>query len=114
MYPTKPPNKGTPGIFGSGLGRARQRAAQHVQEFLPGFCGRGEWTPPMFTPVGLDANLETIAEADEGVARQPLAALDAFQQESRTKRRELQIRGDRRVQIGCNVKRSVSLQLANK
>src|SRR5271168_1069344 len=53
----------------------------------------------------VDANLETIAEADKGIARQPLAALDAFQQESGTKGRELQIRRDRRIKIGSNVKR---------
>jgi len=55
--------------------------------------------------LGIDANLETIAETDEGIARQPLAALDAFQQESRTKGCQLQIRGNRRIKICSNVKR---------
>jgi hypothetical protein len=55
--------------------------------------------------LGVDLYFETIAEADERIARQPLAAFDAFQQESGTKGRELQIRRDGRVQIGCDVKR---------
>ena len=86
------------------LGCARQCAAQHVEEFLPARRPRRVHAADVHA-LRLDANLETIAETDEGVARQPLAALDAFQQESGMKGCELQIRRDRRIQIGCNVKR---------
>jgi hypothetical protein len=58
----------------------------------------------------IDAQFQTIAEPDEGVARQPLAALDAFQQESRPEGRQLQVRRNRRVQIRCNIKRSLHLE----
>ncbi len=58
----------------------------------------------------IDAQFEAIAEPDEGVARQPLAALDAFQQESGPEGRQLQIRRNRRVQIRCNIKWSLHLE----
>ncbi len=96
--------QGYAGNMRNRLRRARQCAAQHVEEFVPA-PRAGRMHAADVHALRLDAHLETIAEADEGVAREPLAALDAFQQESRTKGRELQIRGDRRVQVGCNVKR---------
>ena len=53
----------------------------------------------------VEPHLEAIAEADERIARQPLAALDALQQEARLERLELEIGRHRRVQVGGNVER---------
>src|SRR5258708_7525628 len=53
----------------------------------------------------LRPHFQKLAEADERIARQPLAPLDAFEQESGAKRCELQIRRNRRVEIGGDVKR---------
>ena len=51
----------------------------------------------------VEPHLGAIAEADEGIAREALAALDALQQEARLERLELEIRRHRRVQVGSNV-----------
>ena len=63
---------------------------------------------------GIQPHFQTVAEADEGIARQPFAALDALEQESRPKRRQLEIGRHRRIQIGCDVKRwlHVNLQIS--
>ena len=58
----------------------------------------------MRKPVAIELDLEAVAEADEGVAREPLAALDALEQEARLERRELHERRDRRVEIARDVK----------
>ena len=66
-------------------------------------------------PRGIETHLQTIAESDEGITRQPLSSLDAFQQESRAKGRQLQIGRYRRIEIGCDVKRrlhSFNLQIS--
>src|SRR5271154_5816811 len=54
---------------------------------------------------GIQTHFQTIAESNERITRQPLAPFDAFQQESRPKRRQLQISRHRRIEIGCDVKR---------
>ncbi len=51
----------------------------------------------------VEAHLQPIAEADERVAREPLAALDALEQEAGLERGELGEGRDRRVQITCDV-----------
>src|SRR5690606_777 len=52
-------------------------------------------------------HLQALAETDEGIARQPLAAFHAFQQKARPERLELEIGRHWRVQIGGNVERSL-------
>src|SRR3979490_3372594 len=54
---------------------------------------------------GVETHFQTIAESDEGIARQPLSPFDTFQQESRPKGRQLQIGRYRRVEIGRDVER---------
>src|SRR5262249_30643560 len=49
-------------------------------------------------PGVVEPHLEPIAEADEGVASEALAALDALEQEARRERAELHERRDRRVE----------------
>src|ERR1700730_2137702 len=53
----------------------------------------------------IESDFQTIAESDEGITRQALSSLDAFQQESRAKRRQLQIGRYRRIEIGRDGKR---------
>src|ERR1700733_1114513 len=67
--------------------------------------------PPDTQARGVQAHLQAIAESDEGVARQPLTPLDAFEQESRPERRELEISRHRRIEIGCNVKRRLHVRI---
>jgi hypothetical protein len=50
-------------------------------------------------PALIQPHFQAIAKADEGVARQPLAALDALEQKARLERLELQIGRDWRVQV---------------
>jgi hypothetical protein len=54
---------------------------------------------------GRQPDLETLAEADERVARQPLSALDAFQQETRIERSQLREGRNRRIQVSSDVER---------
>ena len=92
------------GNFRPGLRCPRERCAQGVQEF--GFAaGPRRVRIADVQARGIQPHFETIAESDERIARQPFAALDALEQESRAKRRELQIRRHRRIEIGCNVER---------
>ena len=51
----------------------------------------------------IEPHLEPVAEADEGIAAEPLAALDALEQEARRERAELHERRDRRVEITGDV-----------
>ena len=53
--------------------------------------------------VAVHADLERIAEAEERIARQSLAALDTLEQEARAQRLQLQVRRYRGIQIGRNV-----------
>jgi hypothetical protein len=54
--------------------------------------------------VAVELDLEAVAEADEGIARQALAAFDAFQEEAGLERGELHERRDRRVEVARDVK----------
>jgi hypothetical protein len=56
-------------------------------------------------PGGIQTHFETIAKADEGIARQPLSAFHALQEKPRVERRQLEIGRHRRIQISGNVKR---------
>ena len=79
-------------------------AAQGVQKLELGFRP-GRMHAADAQARGVQTHFQAIAEADEGISRQPLASLDAFQQKSRPKGFELQIRRYRRIEIGGNVKR---------
>ena len=86
-----------------GLRRAHQRRAQRVEQLRLGPRPGRVQSADVQTGC-LQPHLETVAEADERIAREPLPTLDAFQQKTRAKRRELQIRRHRRIEIGGNVK----------
>ena len=51
----------------------------------------------------VEAILETVAEADKRITRQALAAFDAFQQEARPERLQLQVRRNRRIEVGGDI-----------
>ena len=55
--------------------------------------------------IGVETQLEGFAEADEGIAAEPLAALDALQQIARRSGGELQIRRDRRIGVRDDVEK---------
>jgi len=55
--------------------------------------------------VGGEPDFEPVAEADERVARQPLPALDAFQQETRVEGAQFREGRNGRVQVPCDVER---------
>ena len=70
------------------LRRARQRLTQSGEELR----ARGGQRPPLRAdrqPSAIEPHLEAVTEADERVTRQPLAAFDALQQETRLERGEL-------------------------
>ncbi len=81
-----------------------ESAAQSLQELAPGPGPRGMNTADV-EPRGVQSHFQTIAESDEGITRQPLSSLDAFQQEPRAKGRQLQIGRHRRIEICRDVKR---------
>ena len=56
-------------------------------------------------PVGVELDGHGLAETDERVACEPLAALDALQQESRLERLQLHVRRYRGIEIGGDVER---------
>ncbi len=88
---------------GHRAGRASQRIPQAGEELDAVFRHRAALVADAEAiPVQFD--LETIAETDEGVPRQALAALHAFQQEAGLERRELHERRDRRVEVARDVK----------
>src|ERR1700733_3043117 len=60
---------------------------------------------------GSQGPFQAIDESVDGVPRQPFSSLDAFEQESRPKRRELEISRHRRVEIGCDVKRRLHMRM---
>ena len=93
-----------PRHFRQRLRGSGQRAAQGVQELELGLRP-GRMHAPDVQPRGLQAHFQAVAESDEGIACQPLSPLDALQQESRPKGRQLQIGRHRRIEIGCDVKR---------
>ncbi len=54
--------------------------------------------------IAVQLDLETVAEADEGIAAEALTAFDALQQEAGLEGRELHERRNRRVEIARDVK----------
>src|SRR5579862_6166239 len=54
---------------------------------------------------GVEPYLEPVAEADEGVAREPLASLDALEQEARREGAELHERRYGSIEVTGNVER---------
>src|ERR1700742_3042415 len=61
------------------------------------------WDGPAFAPdseaITIQLHLQPVAEADEGVAGQPLTALDALEQEARREGRKLHERRNRRIEV---------------
>ena len=84
------------------LRRIRERLAQCLQQFVL-VARRGTRAAVDREAELVEPNLGAFAEADERIAREALAALDALQQEARLERFELEIRRHRRVQVGSNV-----------
>src|SRR5688572_29787518 len=80
----------------------RERIAQRVQQCLLRIRRRTR-VPVHCETTLVETHFGAIAEADERIARETLAALDALQQEARLERLELEIRRHRRVQVGGNV-----------
>jgi hypothetical protein len=96
--------QGHAGDLRQGLGGAGERTAQRVQE--GGFrSGPGGADPAYVKSGGIQTDLQTVAESDEGIPRQTLSAFHAFQQEPRLERPQFQIGRHRCVQIGGNVER---------
>ncbi len=85
-----------------GLG-ARPSASRSAASSSAVVAGTGRRCAAGVEAVPVEPHLEPVAEADEGVARQALAALHALQQEARRKGRELHERRDRRVEISWDV-----------
>ncbi len=54
----------------------------------------------------IQPQLEAVAEADEGIAREPLAPLHAFQQEARPERLQLEVGRHRGVEVGRDVEQA--------
>jgi hypothetical protein len=50
--------------------------------------------------------LEAVTEADEGKAREPLATLDALQEEARIESSQFREGRDWRIEVACDVERS--------
>jgi hypothetical protein len=91
--------------FRRGLGCARQCVAQTREQ--RGLVGRTRRILAVDDqPVGVEPVLETVAKADERIARETLATLDAFQQKARPERLELQVGRHRGVEVGGDVERS--------
>ncbi len=87
-----------PGNLRTGLWRTRQGTAQCTQQLGLGLRRRPDAPVDAQAPV-IEPDLEAIAEADERIARQPFAALDAFQQKAGLERLEFQIGRDWGVQV---------------
>jgi len=93
--------------LGRGLGvrRGGERAAQRGEQVgLVLRARQALGTDPQPGPV--EPELEAVAEADEGIAGEPLAALHAFEQEARPERLQLQIGRDRRIEVGGDVEQA--------
>jgi hypothetical protein len=86
------------------LRRLRERAPQRIQELDLG-VRPGRAAPADVQAGGVQPHFQAVAEPDERIASQSLAAFHAFQQESGTKRRKLQVRRHRCIQVCGNVER---------
>src|SRR5690606_15635078 len=62
--------------------------------------------------VGADLERQAFAEPEKRIAGEPLRAFDAFEQETRLERRELDVRRYRRVQVGRDVERGLHAELS--
>jgi hypothetical protein len=89
-------DRGQPGCL-------RQRLSQRIQQFV---AALGPGTLPGASPqaLGIQPELEGLAETQEGVARQMHAAFDALQQIARLERCQLEPRGYGRIQVCRYVK----------
>ena len=65
-----------------------ERAAQPVEQFMRSSQGRAAFAADLEARV-IESHLQRIAETDEGVAPETLAALHAFEQKARLERHEL-------------------------
>ena len=86
-----------------------ERAAQPVEQFIAVGRDGAAFAADLEARV-IEPHLQRIAETDEGVAPETLAALHAFEQKARLERHELGKCRHRCVQIACNVE----CQLHNK
>jgi len=84
--------------------RALERAA-HQREPFCGVRGPLLGLAVDLQAIGIELERERFTEADERVAREPLAALDALEQEARLERTELHVRRYGGIEIGCDVER---------
>src|SRR5205085_1575801 len=86
------------GDIGLRLGCPSERRPQRREQL-----GAGGGSRPALVadrePRAVEPHFQRVAETDERVTRQPLAALDALEQKARTERRELHERRHRRVEI---------------
>ena len=82
--------------------RQRERPAQQAQQRLPALR-HGVLLGADGQALAGQADLQALAKADEGIARQPLPALDTFEEEARIEGRQLREGRNRRVQVACDV-----------
>ena len=93
------------GVGNLGPGRSGERATQGGEQF--GLVSRSR--QPFAAEAQaccVEPQLEAVAEADEGIAREPLAPLHAFQQEARPERLELEVGRHRGVEVGRDVEQA--------
>jgi hypothetical protein len=80
----------------------REGRAQRVEVFL--LVGGARLLVTVDTqPLAVHAHFERIAKAEERIAREPLTALNGFEQEARPQGLELQVSRYRRIQVGRDV-----------
>ena len=84
--------------------RARKCRAQAGEQLIAPRGPRREAAVDRKSPA-VEPDFEAVAEADERIAREPHAALDALQQEARTEWPQLQVSRNRRVEVCCDVER---------
>ena len=90
------------GAFRLKAGRSAERGAKDREEFRA--CHRCRKLPAVEREsVAVELEVERVAEADERIASEALAALDALEQEARPEGRELQVCRDRCVEIARQV-----------
>ena len=84
-YPTSPPDSGTPGISGLGCGEPRPGHLSGHSRSRSARSAAASGRPPTRETRCVQPHFQAVAESDERIARQPLAAFHALQQESRAK-----------------------------
>src|SRR5207244_12080448 len=95
------------------LRRQAERRAQRRQQLRA--VGR-RWAAllPDPEPRAIEPHLERIPEPDEGIAREPLAALDALEEKPRREGTELHERRHRRVEVTGYVEWWLQCELQTK